>query len=354
MRIEKKDLRHGILRVRCENLDDLWYLGQVIRPADIVKGKTQRRIKDKDDVKSGGGERKTITLTLRVEGAEYNKDSSSLRVSGIIEDGPLDLVGIGAHHTLNIDSESGITMIKEKWSKTDLSRINDACESTLRPKVLIVVLDDGEATLGLVRESCIDYIEFASNVGGKYDMKGRSSRITKFFDEVAELMAGNVASKNVSTIILAGPGFTKKTFRDHVLGKYPDLGRKCVVEDTGSSGRNGVQEVLKRGAVHKALEKVNSVRDSRLVNDVLVSIGNGTGLAAYGLDDVVSAVGSGAVDVLLVSDRFFFDAREKMEGLISSVRASRGSFHIVNHEEDAGRQLESLGGLAALLRYRIE
>ncbi len=67
MRIAYKDLRHGLVRVRCENLDDLWYLGQVIAEGDVVKGKSQRRIKDKEDTKSSGGERKTVTLAVLVE-----------------------------------------------------------------------------------------------------------------------------------------------------------------------------------------------------------------------------------------------------------------------------------------------
>ena len=45
--------------------------------------------------------------------------------------------------------------------------------------------------------------------------------------------------------------------------------------------------------------------------------------------------------------------REKIERLMNSVKNSKGYVHILNHENEAGQQLESLGGIAATLRFRI-
>jgi protein pelota len=353
MKIERRDLRHGVVRVRCESLDDLWYLNQVIASGDLVRGRTQRRVKDRNDVKSSGGERKTITLSVRVGKTEFKRESSSLRVSGTIEEGPEDLISIGSHHTLSIDSNTVVTIVKEKWGKTELSRLDDAVKSTLRPRILVAVLEDGEATVGLIRESGVEYTEFSRNIGGKYDLKGRDERLKAFHSELAELIGNLMERKNVSLVILAGPGFSKNGFMDYLREKDSGLASKCVVEDTGSGGRSGVQEVLKRDVVNKALEHVNSVRDARLVEDVLKHIGSGSGLAAYGFSEVEAAVNAGAVETLLVSDRLFFDDRGRVELLMVSVKNAGGGFHLVNHEGDAGLQLESLGGLAAVLRYRV-
>ncbi|MFH1403899.1 MAG: mRNA surveillance protein pelota [Candidatus Altiarchaeota archaeon] len=353
MRILGKDLRNGVLKLRLESLDDLWYLSQVVFEGDVVKSKTQRRVKDRDDVKSGGGERKTITLSVRVGKTEFKRDSNSLRISGTIEAGPEDIIGLGSHHTLSIDPGSVLTVVKEKWGKPELSRIDAAVESTLRPSVLVVVVEDGDATVGFLRDSGVDYTEFSRNIGGKYDLKGREDRLKGFHGELFQMLAGLVGSNNVSLVILAGPGFGKNAFMDFVRQKDSGLASKFVVEDTGSGGRNGVQEVLKRGSVNKSLEMVNSVRDTRLVDEVLKNIGAGNGLAVYGFDDVRDAVDSGAVETLIVSDRLFFDDRVRIEPLMLEVQNKRGVVHIVNSEGDAGGQLESLGGLAGILRYRL-
>lgn len=39
------NIKKGELKVKVENLDDLWYLSTIIEPKDLIKGKTIRKIK---------------------------------------------------------------------------------------------------------------------------------------------------------------------------------------------------------------------------------------------------------------------------------------------------------------------
>ncbi|MBD3388307.1 MAG: mRNA surveillance protein pelota [Candidatus Altiarchaeales archaeon] len=353
MRIERKDLRHGLVRVRSENLDDLWYLSQVIAVGDGARSKTQRRIKDKEDKRSSGGERRTITLSIKVDRKEFKSETKVLRIGGEITDGPEDLVSIGSHHTFNIEPGDTISIRKEKWGKTDLDRLEDAVKSTHRPKILVVSLDEGDAAVGLVRESRIDHYELGGNIGGKYDIKGREARKHEFYRELTQMLRNIMEKENVSHIILSGPGFEKNNYQRFLRENYGDMQGKCIVEDTGSSGRNGIHEVLKREVIHKTLEEVNSVQDLRLVEDILKNIAKDTGLSAYGFGEVADAVNAGAVETLLVTDGLFFSRREETEPLMSSVRKVRGRVHIINSEGEAGQKLDSLGGAAAKLRYAI-
>ncbi|MFH1054693.1 MAG: mRNA surveillance protein pelota [Candidatus Altiarchaeota archaeon] len=353
MRIEYKDLRHGLVRVRCESLDDLWYLSQVIASGDLVKGKSQRRIKDKDDTKSSGGERKTITLTVKVEKTDFKSDTSVLRVSGTIEEGPEDIVSQGSHHTLNVDADTQLTIIKERWAKTEMDRLNDAVKSTLRPKVIIVSLDEGEATLALLRESKLEYYDIGSNIGGKYDAKGRETRKAEFYRQLTQLIGNVMEKENAGNAILSGPGFEKNNYFKFLKEENQELAGKCAIEDTGSAGRNGIQEVLKREAIQRTIEEVNSVQDIRLVEDILKQIGKDTGLAAYGRKEVADAVNAGAAEMLLVTDALFFAERAHAEPLMNQVTNSAGKVHLINSESEAGQRLSSLGGMAAKLRYRM-
>jgi len=353
MRIESKDLRNGLIRIRCENLDDLWYLSQVILVGDRVKGRTQRRIKDKEDTKSSGGERKTITLTVKADRVEFKSDERMLRVSGIIIDCPDDAVACGGHHTFNVDPGTVLTVLKDDWAKTDLDRLNDAVKGTLRPKVVVVSLDEGEATVALFRESKPEFFELGANIGGKYEQKGREARKGEFYKELAALLENLLSRENVSHIILSGPGFEKGNYFAYLKEHCPGLAVKCVLEDTGQSGRAGVQEVLKREAINKTLEEVNSVQDVRYLEDILKQIGKDTGLAAYGLKEVREAVDAGAVELFLVTDASFFQDRVRLEPMMNAVRNMNGKVHIINSDGEAGQKLASLGGIAAKLRYRM-
>ncbi|MFH1836112.1 MAG: mRNA surveillance protein pelota [Methanobacteriota archaeon] len=354
MKIISMNPRHGKVSIRVDSLDDLWYLSQVVIVGDLVKSKSVRRIKDKEDkLRSGGGERKTITITVKVEKKEFKSDDDSLRFSGVIESGPEDLVSLGSHHTVNVEKESVLTVIKDKWSKIDLDRIKDAEKSTLKPKFLVVIVDEGEATFGLVRESKIEYSDLRRNVGGKYDIKDRESRKMEFYSEVSDIIQNTSGKDGVSNVILAGPGFEKENFFNFISEK--NISRiNFLVENTGSSGRRAVSEVLKRSTVHKLLAQLNSSQDIQLVEQVLERIGKDDGLAAYGLPEVFKATSMGAVEKLLVSDTVFMDQRKVIEPIMLDVKARRGLVHILNHDSEAGQQLDSLGGIAALLRFRIQ
>ena len=45
MKLLSKDLRKGYVKLTVENLDDLWYLSQIVDTGDLVKGVTFRKIK---------------------------------------------------------------------------------------------------------------------------------------------------------------------------------------------------------------------------------------------------------------------------------------------------------------------
>ena len=83
MRVLKKDLRTGIVKLATESLDDLWYLSHLINAGDVIRSKTQRRIKDGDDRRSKGGQRKTITVSLTVENVSFDPKKGVLRLSGL-------------------------------------------------------------------------------------------------------------------------------------------------------------------------------------------------------------------------------------------------------------------------------
>jgi protein pelota len=65
----------------------------------------------------------------------------------------------------------------------------------------------------------------------------------------------------------------------------------------------------------------------------------------------------GAVENLLVTDRRLRegsdDQRRWLERLIHDAEGMRGEFHVVSTEHPAGDQLQKLGGVAALLRFKM-
>lgn len=352
MKILKSDFGHGAVKIAVENLDDLWYLSHVVCPGDIVKSLTTRRIKGKEDTRAGRDVRKTITLAVRVERCEFRSDSDVFRILGTIAEETED-VPLGEHHTFNVGKESVLTIIKDSWSKTEIKQLKDAEKFSLRPKLLIAVIDDGNANIGLVRESKTDYFEVSRNIGGKYDATGRQLRKDEFYHEAAKFIDELMKRENVQSVILAGAGFEKSNFHRFVSDKYPLLAKNSMVENIGSHGRNGIMEVMKRDE-SKIAGQLGAIRDERLIEKLLEEIGKDTGLGAYGPGEVEKAVNTGAVETLLVTDNYFLEKRARMEPVMQAVTDTRGLVHIINKDSEAGQKLNALGGLAGILRFKVK
>jgi len=60
------------------------------------------------------------------------------------------------------------------------------------------------------------------------------------------------------------------------------------------------------------------------------------------------------VQALIVADERLFEERGKIEGLMLKAEQMRGEVHLVNAEHEAGKKLQSIGGIAALLRYPLQ
>jgi protein pelota len=351
MKVLNRNNRQGVFVVLVETLDDLWYLSQVVREGDMVKSKTTRRVKSKDG-RVGSDERRTFTIGVKVEKIDFKEDS--LRLLGVIDEGPEDYVSLGSHHSLGIELDDVLTIRKDLWFESDVLRLEEAVKSTLRPKVLIAALEDGEASFGLVLESRVKYYDLSTPVGGKYDTSSRERNKLDFYRQVLDFLQRVDGRENVRALILAGPGFEKDNFLEYLREKDVALASKAVVENTGSGGRNGITEVLKRPVLKSVLENIGSAEDVNLVNRLLEHIGRGDGLGVYGLEEIGRAVSLGAVELLLVSEKTFLSQRGPLEVLMRAVKDARGRVHIVSRAGEAGQQLEALGGVAGLLRFRIQ
>ncbi len=78
----------------------------------------------------------------------------------------------------------------------------------------------------------------------------------------------------------------------------------------------------------------------------------GNGPAAYGVDEVTTAVQYGAVsDVLVVDTKISEDAINR---LLESADEMRATITVFSSEFEPGKQLDAIGGIAAILRFPIQ
>ncbi len=347
MKLLKKELRfnEGEISLITESLDDLWHLKYILEPHDLVYAFTKRRIEGATDkLRPEKADKKTVRLGLQVERVEFHKFSNRLRVHGIIADG----IDAGAYHTLNIEEGTNLSIIK-KWKNDQLERLKEAEIASKRPKVIIATIEEGEACIGVVRQFGVEESSCLRQSLGK----GEGNRRNEFFGEFAAQLKW--AAEKVEAVILAGPGFTKEDFLDFLKTREPVLSKKIVLEDTSSIGVSGFQEVLRRGAVDRIVQESRIGREAKLIEELMKEIST-SGRVTYGMEDVRSAQSMGAIETLLITDELLRTEREggSIDDFLKGVEHAQGRIVVFSTEFEPGKKLESLGGIAALLRFRVE
>ena len=348
---EEGEGRRERISVVPESLDDLWHLTYILEPGDSVSGDTTRRIqRDDDKMRDTGGQREPMWIEIEVADVEFAKFSNRLRVGGEIVDCSRE-DQLGFHHTFNIEEHDEVT-IEKVWQIDQLERLEEAVEAAEQPDVAIVTVEEGQAHVHTVAQYGVEERATITGTTGKGEYaRGR--------DELFAEITAVVKRLDVEAIILAGPGFTKQDALDYIEDTAADAAEKIQVVDTASVGDRGVHEVLKRGAVDRIQTETRISNEAELIDELMERIAEGAEVA-YGIEEVAEAAEYGAVDRLLILDERLRAERAGEGGwdldindVVEDVERQGGEVTVFSHEFDPGQQLSNLGGIAALLRYRL-
>ncbi|MBI2141240.1 mRNA surveillance protein pelota [Candidatus Woesearchaeota archaeon] len=343
MKILKKDLKRGKIVVQAQSLDDLWLLNQTVVKGDTVTGRTTRK------VRLGSSEeavKKQYVLSVAVEGVEF-KDQA-LRLSGKTTELKED-VPKGAHHTIAVEPGEALTIIKERWQKYQLDRLSQATQQQL--KVLIVVFDRESCLLARLKARGYDVI---AELKGKVRKKDYSTAtVTNFYREIIAAVKDYDDRSKPDKIVLASPAFWKEELMNELNSdvKAAALKGKVIMSACSSVSENAIDEVLKRPEMETVLATAMAAKETKLVDEAMAEIAK-DGKAAYGAKEVEQAVEAAAVEKLLITDVKVYNNPDS-ELLMKAVEDKGGRVFIINSENAAGQKLDALGGMAAILRYKV-
>ena len=343
MKILKKELKHGKVIVQAQNLDDLWYLSQIVLKGDTIIGKTTRK------VRLGTAEeavKKTYILSIAVE--ELKFEDQALRIGGKTTE-PKEDIPKGAHHTIAIEVGGTLTVVKERWQKYQLDRLEKATQEQL--KALIVVFDRESCILARLKSSGYEVI---AELKGKVRKKDYDTlTAANFYKEIIAAVKDYDERNNPDRVILASPAFWKEEMLNELKNdpKAELLKKKIVLATCSSVSENAIDEVLKRPEMETVFATAEASKEMKLVDEAMTEIAR-NGKVAYGTKEVESATAAGAVEKLLITDATVYNSKDS-ELLMKKAEDSGGNVFIINSENAAGQKLDSLGGMAAILRYKI-
>ena len=349
MKIISFNRKEGVAKIRVDTLDDLWHLSKIIETSDHISGEIKRKVK-----LSGEEERAKSVVKLyfaKILVKKIKLEASVLKVSGEIMEGSEELQ-IGAAHTLDIFTGDTIK-IEKIWKEYQIRRMEEAEKASKAPKAIVCVLDDEQAHIAALTASGFQYL-------GGFELRLAKKRFVEKADPglgkvVAEILRLN-AESNPNTIVIASPIFWKENLVKALVEKDAKIAKKLKMEGVSTGTKRALTELINRGVLEKVLKSSQVQQEFELIETLMTEIAK-KGLAVYG-KDVIPAVEAGAVKTLLFTDRIIEKAREQekfseFEKLIDAVEQQGGEVHIISTDYEAGEKLDGLGGIAALLRFKL-
>lgn len=330
LKILKKDLKHGIVKIKIDNPDDAWGLQSILEKGDLISGKTMRSSEVLRGEQKEKTRKKPAFLKIRLEKKEFHEYTGKLRLTGKIV-GSEELTG--SYHTLEAKPGKVLTIEKD-WKKWQLKKIKRRLKK--QPRVIVCVMDEREATIAEVGEKVKILAEISNKKAGK-QYGGYESK--EYFGEIKSFLK----RKKINNIILGGPGFAKNN-----LAKEFDTEKRVILESSSHTGVTGVSEVIKRGAIERVIRESRISKETREVEKFFKKLGK-DGLVTYGKEEVERALKAGAVEKLLVSEKMTRDFKE----LIKLGEKMDSDVVIVSERHQSGEKLKNMGGIAAFLRFKI-
>ncbi len=334
-----------------QSVDDLYYLSRIIEPGDLIRAITLRKIKHSRSLRPTDPAIVKIPITLEVKSTHLDPLASKLRVLGIIRECPSKYSILGLYHTIEIASGKKISIYKERWLKLHLDMLDKALKP--RTTMLIVLVDQEEFEIYQIRDEQYQLVT-RGYLGSYRQPTGAGEAIySRSLTDAAKTIIEKARSLSPDYIIVAGPGFFKETMLDKIREQAPALSNKLIAVKASSTGVPGLMECLRSSSLQKVLKDLTITEDNRIIENILERLAKNPNMVAYGLESVEQAVYYGAAELVVLSPSLMASHRDAIERLLEMCEKTGCKYRIIHSDSPSREMLENLGGIMAVLRFRI-
>ena len=224
----------------------------------------------------------------------------------------------------------------------------------------LIVIEKKEATIGLLEGKEIRVLQkMTSGVPGKFKTGGQSqtrfervreSMALEFYKRVSEAAKEQFFDmrEKMEGILVGGPGPTKEEFvRDSEL--VTALKNKIIaIKDIGYSDEHGLSLLVESSG--DVLHEHEITKEKVIVQKFFESLATKPEITTYGKGSVKVAMERGAVQLLLLSSGL---EEEDINELKKMAQQIGSEVHVISEQTQEGIQFRNLGGVGAILRFRI-
>jgi peptide chain release factor subunit 1 len=252
-------------------------------------------------------------------------------------------------------------ILKTRLYRCDKEFVLDALKFMLEVSEVfgLLVMDRKEATIGLLEGKRIEVLQkMTSGIPSKVRAGGQSSqrfhRITEgltkeFYKRIArEMKTIFFEMPKLKGILVGGPIPTKDEFLD---GDYlvTKLREKVIGRvDIGDTDESGLKELVTKAQDILADQEI--IHEKKIMETYFRNLGEGKGLSTLGVEDTKEALKYGAIEIIFLSKKL---DKKIIKELTAMAKNIGSKVEIISIETSEGEQFKNLGGIGAILRFKI-
>jgi len=189
----------------------------------------------------------------------------------------------------------------------------DILKNMLKDENLIgfLAIDAKDTGWGLLHGDKIEVLkETGSGVAGKHRQGGQSAKrfqklremeLTYYFNRVADITKEYfIDIYPIKGLIISGPGPTKEDFIDGNYLEYRLQDMILETIDASYAGAEGIREAFAKSG--EILSDFRMIEEKKMVEELFKHINTNTGLASYGLNEVLTFLKNNVVAKLVITD----------------------------------------------------
>ncbi len=342
----KVERREEHVRIHVDDMDDLWYLKNILSTDDLVTMTAMRRAEKQDDMtRSKESKRVPVTVTIKIESLEFQEFSNRLKLLGVITGGSEDI--IGEHQSFIVSEGDDLSLAKARWSQVQRNLLKEAEKRSEKIMGVFITLDEESADVVVMRTYGLQSMGrvYSGRTGKMYET---SYSEKNYFAEISDILKKSASEQNLISVL--GPGFTREHIVKYLSEDPYYAGKNLKSAPTGRSDMGAVYEYLQSDEAKKSFSEARLNTENDLFGRFLKELNSG-GLFAYGADEVRKALEFGAVETLMISESKMPDPLT--DTFSEMAKKSSSEVYVFSDISEPGKMLKSFGGYCAILRYRI-
>ncbi len=328
MRVFKQ--KDGYL-IKLEKKSDILYVNKIIKKGNKIGGWDFRSLE-----KGKKGEKVRVYLIIDVEKKESNIKEGCIRLLGKIVEAP-EYVKKG-YHSFNICIPGELKIVGRELNRVEKEILKKA-EKIPHLKVLIIAMDDKEASFGELTENQLHYLFDIKNRNYKGNVENNKEYYIDVSKKIEEL------SQQYDYVVVASPGF----YKEYVIKELKKKGIKIISSECSVTGIRGIREVVKRGVTEKIREYYILKEENEIMERFLKMLSQESDLVVYGKKEVKNALEYGGVETLIIDE----DSLEELEEIIEIAQKTSTHIKIISKTNEYYYQLKGFGGVVGILRFKI-